>query len=78
MRTAIVTLLLQECFITTKYVKVIRSFLFVSSFKGHTEGIWKFPGLGVKSELRLLAYTTATGMALKKNRKIIIIIEGRE
>ena len=36
---------------------VIMSFFFF--FKGHTCGIWKFPGLGVKLELQLPVYSTA-------------------
>ena len=35
---------------------------FFFSFWGHTQGIWKFLGLGVESELQLLAYATATAM----------------
>ena len=31
-------------------------------FKGFACGIWRFPKLGVDSELQLLAYTTATAM----------------
>ena len=37
---------------------MLSAFLF--AFYGHTRGIWKFPGVGVKSELWLKAYTPAT------------------
>ena len=38
------------------------SFFFFFPFQGHTCSIWKFPELGVKLELPLPAYTTATAM----------------
>ena len=37
-------------------------FSFFLCFYGHTCGIWKFLGLVVKSELQMLAYSTATTM----------------
>ena len=37
-------------------------FFFFFFFQGRTQGIRKFPGQGVKSELQLLAYATATAM----------------
>ena len=44
-------------------IGILSCFLFVClfwSFQGCTLGIWRFPGLGVESELELLACTTDT------------------
>ena len=35
-------------------------FFFLFTFSGHTCSIWKFPRLGVESELQLLVYATTT------------------
>ena len=35
-------------------------FIFLFLFYGRTCGIWKFPRLGIKSELQLPAYAIAT------------------